>query len=242
VKPSVLRLAVLVALAAGASFVPAQKEDPSRSAPPTTPRWLKFVDQGASDPRLKGYRTPEGVKLEIVAEAPTVINPVGMAFADDGRPFVIEWLPSPGDEERQTTETFKYRDGRLRTMTVRKKRVKDVVKVLSHGDAKSTYDKARVVLEDEFPANILFHDGWLYLSGRGTVKWLLRLLEEEDTALRESAVRALGTTPAGAKRVARRFLDGKLPRDLRADVVESLRKHAARDTEAASLLSDVMKR
>src|SRR5947208_9668845 len=49
------------------------------------------------------------------------------------------------------------------------KRVKDVVKVLSLG-AGGTYDKGRVILEDELPSSILLHDGWLYLSGRGTVR------------------------------------------------------------------------
>ena len=35
---------------------------------------------------------------------------------------------------------------------------------------KGVYDEAKVILEDELPASILLHDGWLYLSGRGTVR------------------------------------------------------------------------
>ncbi|HZY88538.1 MAG TPA: hypothetical protein VFE78_27190, partial [Gemmataceae bacterium] len=71
-----------------------QQQSPMRPAP----KWLKIIDQGANDPRLKGYFTPEGLKVEIVAEGPTVVNPVGMTFADDGTPYVLEWRPSPGDE------------------------------------------------------------------------------------------------------------------------------------------------
>src|SRR4051812_46210825 len=64
------------------------------------PRWIKaddagkqlFIDQGQSDPKLKGFQTPEGIKLEIAADHPTVVNPVGMAFADDGSLVVLEWL------------------------------------------------------------------------------------------------------------------------------------------------------
>ena len=57
------------------------------------PKGMKFVDQGKFDPRLKGYRTPEGFKVEIVADAPTIINPVGMRFGPDGTLFVLEWTP-----------------------------------------------------------------------------------------------------------------------------------------------------
>src|SRR4051794_7492764 len=67
-----------------------------QSPPRPAPAWLKLIDQGANDPRLKGYLTPEGVKVEIVADFPTVVNPVGMTFADDGTLHVLEWLPDQG--------------------------------------------------------------------------------------------------------------------------------------------------
>src|SRR5437762_120405 len=114
----------------------AQKDDLARprSAPRPAPKWLKVIDQGTNDPRLKGYLTPEGVKVEVVAEEPAVVNPVGMTFADDGTPFVLEWRPSPGDEgpgyprSGSLPVTFKYRDGSTRDVATVKKRVKDVVK------------------------------------------------------------------------------------------------------------------
>ncbi|HBI43953.1 MAG TPA: hypothetical protein DDY78_14040 [Planctomycetales bacterium] len=58
-------------------------------APKPAPSWVKIIDQGDLDPRLKGYKTPEGVKVEIVAENPVVVNPTGMAFGDDGTPYVL---------------------------------------------------------------------------------------------------------------------------------------------------------
>ncbi len=53
-----------------------------------------------------------------------------------------------------------------------KKRTKDVVKTLHHSATASApwYDSARVILEEELPSSILLHDGWLYVSGRGSVR------------------------------------------------------------------------
>ncbi len=51
-----------------------------------------------------------------------------------------------------------------------KKKVKDVVKVLKDSKGKGVYDQSKIILEDELPSSILLHDGWIYLSGRGTVR------------------------------------------------------------------------
>jgi glucose/arabinose dehydrogenase len=145
-------------------------EDQPEPAKLPAPRGIGFFDQGVNDKRLAGYRTPKGFKVEIVAEAPAVVNPVGMTFADDGTPWVLEWRPSPGDEKALARETLKYKDGSVRTFTFPRKKKKDVVKVLTSSKDNGVFDKARVVLEDEWPSGILLHDGWLYLCGRGTVR------------------------------------------------------------------------
>jgi quinoprotein glucose dehydrogenase len=138
--------------------------------PKPAPDGLKFIDQGQLDPRLKGYFTPEGFKLEIVAEEPTVINPVGMAFGTDGTLYVLEWLPSPGDEWRETPVTFTYKDGSQRQVATMWKRTKDILKVLKWNAEKSRYDSAAIILEEELPSTILLHDGWLYTASRGSVR------------------------------------------------------------------------
>ena len=132
------------------------------------PKGLTDTDQGGHDKRLKGYRTPAGFTVEIVAESPAVVNPVGLAFADDGAPHVIEWAPADGAGE--VMETFKYKDGSTRQIAVLQKKKKDVVKVLTSSKNNGVFDTAKVVLEDELSGSILFHDGWLYVSGRGTVR------------------------------------------------------------------------
>jgi glucose/arabinose dehydrogenase/HEAT repeat protein len=135
------------------------------SAP--APNWLKLIDQGGHDPRLKGYKTPAGIKLEIVAEAPVVVNPIGMAFAVDGTPYVLEWRPGAATEAAQT---ITYKDGSTRKARILRKPVKDVVKALGDTTGKGTYDKATVLLEEELPSSILLQDGWLYLVGQESVR------------------------------------------------------------------------
>jgi putative membrane-bound dehydrogenase-like protein len=143
-----------------------QEQSPAKPAPP----WLKIIDQGKNDPRLKGYLTPEGLKVEIVADYPTVVNPVGMTFAEDGTPFVLEWRPDIGGSTfPEFKEEFTFKDGSKRLIATMKKRVPDVVKVLHDSKGDGNYDKAEVILEHELPSSILLHDGWLYLSGRGKV-------------------------------------------------------------------------
>jgi putative membrane-bound dehydrogenase-like protein len=144
VKPSLPRLAVLLLCGAAGGLV-ASDDAPPQSPP--APKQLKLIDQGDYDPRLKGYKTPEGVKVEIVAEDPVVVNPVGLAFADDGTPYVLEWRPDPkGDKPAAAVETLRDSKGA------------------------GVYDRSAVVLEDEPPSGILLYDGWLYLSSRGTVR------------------------------------------------------------------------
>jgi putative membrane-bound dehydrogenase-like protein len=174
---------------------PAEKIDIAAVTSPTRPlpAWLKgdgkFIDQEVNDKRLKGYKTPEGIKVEIVADAPTVINPVGMTFALDGTPYVLEWLPSPGDEWRETPEIIKYKDGSQRKIATMKKRVLDNVKTLASTKQDGVYDKATVILRDELPSSILLHDGWLYLTGRGTVRRFKQSKPSGDYDVKEIVAR-----------------------------------------------------
>ncbi len=96
--------------------------------------------QGAeTDPRLAGYRTPPGWKVEIAASEPLVINPVTMTFGNDGRLFVVEW-----------------KEGR---------EPNDHIKVLTDTDGNGTFDKAEMYMEHlDLPAGLLFWDGWTYVT------------------------------------------------------------------------------
>ena len=165
-----LTMSLLAALTQAAPPNPppdfAQPQSPAKP----TPFPVKFIDQGQFDSRLKGYQTPEGFKLEIVATDPVVVNPVGMTFSPDGTLFVIEWTPDPGREWYEFKETFRYRDGSTKQVATMKKFVSDPVKIVRYNATSRTFDRSDVILTDELPSSILHHDGWIYLSSRGTVR------------------------------------------------------------------------
>ncbi len=164
-----LALAVGVCVAAEPPAPPAEFA-PNQTATKPAPFDVKLVDQGKWDPRLKGILAPDGFKTEIVADESVVTNPVGMTFAPDGTFYVMEWKPDPGREWYPLEETFRYRDGSTKKITTMKKFVTDPVKVLRYNAAKGVFDKSEVIFTDELPSSILWHDGWLYTTGRGTVR------------------------------------------------------------------------
>jgi hypothetical protein len=143
-----------------------------QSATKPEPFPVKLVDQGQFDPALKGYFLPEGFKLEIVIDAPDTINPVGMTFGPDGTLYVMEWRPDPVTQDRwfEVKETFRYRDGTTRQVATMKKFTTDLVKQFSYSRATGKFGPPKVIISEELPSSILYHEGWLYVTGRGTVR------------------------------------------------------------------------
>jgi quinoprotein glucose dehydrogenase len=169
-------LAVLVCLPVGADETPKPKKDdlatdPDKPASPTrpAPKWVELVDLGKQDKRLAGYRAPAGIKVEIVAEAPAVVHPVGLSFLE-GTPLVIEWTDDTDDKPTIDILKYKYKDGSIHTIQAARKNKKDVIKALSPARNNTVWEKPRVVLEEEFPSTVLPFDGWLYVASRGTVR------------------------------------------------------------------------
>ncbi len=139
---------------------------------PVAPGQPKYVDQGKNDPRLKGYVTPEGFKLEIVAEEPVVVSPAAISFGPDGTLYVVEWIP-PADPNVNLPESsveFTYKDGAKRKALTVKMPVKDRIKVLRDSQAAGVFGDGQIVLEEELPSGIVIHDGYVYLAGQGTVR------------------------------------------------------------------------
>jgi quinoprotein glucose dehydrogenase len=146
----------------------AQPQSPTKPEPFP----VKMVDQGQFDPALKGYFLPEGFKLEIVVNEPDTINPVGMTFAPDGTLFVMEWRPDAvtGDKWFEVKETFRYKDGTTRQVATMKKFTTDLVKQFTYNRATGKFGPPKIIISEELPSSILYHDGWLYVTGRGTVR------------------------------------------------------------------------
>ncbi|MDW8244552.1 MAG: HEAT repeat domain-containing protein, partial [Thermogemmata sp.] len=146
----------------------AQPQSPLRPVPFP----VRLVDQGQWDPRLKGYFLPEGFRLEIVISEPEVVNPVGMTFAPDGSLFVLEWRPDPitGDRWYEVQEIFRFRDGSTRAVATMKKFTFDLVKLFRYNPATGRFHPPQVIIAEELPSSLLYHEGWLYVTGRGTVR------------------------------------------------------------------------
>ena len=143
----------------------------SQSPTKPEPFPIKMVDQGEFTPALKGYFLPEGFKLEVVISDPDTINPVGMTFGPDGSLYVMEWRPDPvtGDKWFEVKETFRYRDGSVKQVATMKKFTTDLVKQFKP-NAVGKFDAPKVILSEELPSSIIYHDNWLYVTGRGTVR------------------------------------------------------------------------
>jgi putative membrane-bound dehydrogenase-like protein len=190
VKPTIVGL-VLLLVAFGAVQAQPPKADLNFQQSPLKPEpdWVKIVDYGQFDARLKGYFVPEGIKVEIVAEEPTVINPVGMTFDNDGNLYVLEWVEAKGLDNPKKYVELTYKDGSKRKVLIAHKPIKDRVKLLGYNAKKGVYDSAKVVLEDDLPSSILVHDGWMYLSGQGTVR---RYQQQKDGSWGKKEVIAQG--------------------------------------------------
>jgi putative membrane-bound dehydrogenase-like protein len=143
----------------------------TQSPPKPAPFPVKMVDQGQFDPALKGYYLPEGFKLEVVISEPDTINPVGMTFGPDGTLYVMEWRPDPVTQDRwfEVKETFRYKDGSTRQVATMKKFTMDLVKQYTP-TANGKFSAPKVIIAEELPSSIMAHEGWLYVTGRGTVR------------------------------------------------------------------------
>ena len=136
--------------------------------PLPTPEWVTMKDQGSTNPQLKGMRAPNGIRINIVASDPTIIDPVGMTFADDGSLYVLEWREAT--DQIDTTYDVHYQDGTTATVNRKTKNVKDDLKRLQDTNGDGKYDKAELLMNDlEMPSSLLLHDGWMYFPSIGHV-------------------------------------------------------------------------
>lgn len=105
------------------------------------PGLVQLIDQGESDSRLSGLRSPRGIKIEIVAEGLSL--PRALSFGSDGTPYVLSSQDDKGPAQ---------------------------LVVLVPTDAAGRREMAEVRMED-LPGrdSLLVHEGWFYLAGQGGV-------------------------------------------------------------------------
>src|SRR5262245_39981602 len=161
-----LRTCLALCLVTATSLVRGQEPDSGRQSLPT-PNWVKMFDQGEADGRLKGYRTPRGIKLEVAAQQPAVVNPRLLAFDGDGQPYVIEWRLG---ELREESQDVALEGGRSIPHVRTTKSTRDVLKSLHDTNGDGVFDEARVVLDDlELPSGLLIDHGWFYWTSGGRI-------------------------------------------------------------------------
>ncbi len=141
-----------------------QEEMPARP----TPDWVRMVDQGDQNAELRGLHTPAGVRVDIVAREPQLIDPVGMSFAEDGSLFVLEWREAT--EQVDVTYDVQYQDGTSAKVNRKTKNARDQLKRLSDRDGDGIFETAQLLMDDlEYPSTVLKHDGWYYFPSVGHV-------------------------------------------------------------------------
>ncbi|MCA9039268.1 MAG: c-type cytochrome [Planctomycetaceae bacterium] len=139
------------------------------------PNWVKMIDQGTLNPELTGIQTPDGIKVELFATNPAVIDPVGMAFAPDGTPYVLEWRQASG--KVNSHYEFTYQDGTQGHVERIFKDVSDVMKQLIDEDGDGIYESSKIVMDDlQCPSSLMIHDGWFYFPSNG---WVIRRRQSE---------------------------------------------------------------
>ena len=165
-------LIALVAPVSGAE-VPAAADAPvdytaDESAPRPTPEWVRMIDQGTHDQRLAGMTTPEGIRVDIVATEPALVDPVGMTFDDAGTPWILQWRVA--DDREHIAHRMTLQDGSEVTVNRMRKPIHDHLYTLVDGDGDGVYDTRRAVMNNlEIPSSVLLDDGWVYLSSLGSV-------------------------------------------------------------------------
>lgn len=148
----------------------APDEVPARTDPPEltrassekrpAPMGLKLLDSGK-------FRLPAGIRIEPVTSPSLFSHPTRLLFDDQGTAYLLEQVPG---EMVSTEETLRYQDGSTRKVRSWKKKAKDVLKVLSCSKKEGSWDQAQILFEDDFLEGALFHEGWLYVQGQGTLR------------------------------------------------------------------------
>ena len=137
------------------------------SAPIPTPSWAQDVDLGAQDPALAGYKSLDGLRVEVVASEPLVVNPMGMRFDDDGSLLVLRWV---GSGAEILPREVVYRDGSRRSMPRWVKPTPDRLDRLIDTDGDGIFDRSEPVMDDlRLPCTVALRNGAVWLTQQGTV-------------------------------------------------------------------------
>ena len=147
---------------AAAAAAPAADPPPKR--PLGTPANLPAL--------LRSFSVHPGFKLELVAAEPLVVDPVAMAFDENGRLFVVEMRPHPG-----RTNAFR---GRIR--------------LLEDQDGDGTFDVSSVYADElDNPSAIVCYDGGVFVGAGTEILYLKDSHHDGNADVRRVVVSRHGT-------------------------------------------------
>src|SRR5262245_24233872 len=156
-----LTLFALTLLALATASADDPKPDPSRSPALPAPDGLNIVAVASKDRRIAGLRAPEGLAVALVADAPTISDPLALAFADDSTPVVLDRVKG-----------------------------KPRVVALSSSKNDGQFDRSKLLMEAE-ASTLLLHDGWLYLARGDSVTRHKALKADGEYDRKEVVVKGL---------------------------------------------------
>ncbi len=155
------------------------------------------LDHGKAEPRLKGYSTPPGFKLEIVP-TPTLTRPVTFSFTPAGVPIVLE--PAAGKVAVKTDgATITYKDGSTRKIAVAGRSGPDTIQLLRSTKEDGPWDKTETALKAANLGAVLAADDWLYTATPGQIE---RVKASTPEAKAETIARGFAHVPNGVTGLA----------------------------------------
>lgn len=139
---------------------------------------IKPLPAPSPEETLKSMRVPPGFRVELVAAEPDVVDPIAIAFDQNGRMFVAEdidypHLPAAGQPPR----------GRIR--------------LLEDLDGDGRYETSTVFAEGlQYPSGIAFHKGGIFVSAPPKIEYLKDTDGDKQADLRRVVYDGFGTQTA----------------------------------------------
>ncbi len=121
---------------------------------------VNLVDQGIHNPSLKGLMVLEGFKVEIVAQNPTVVNPVAISFSSDVKALVLERTPDfsgnvihPNNLENKPSTKIQI----------------DLIKSFSFNTSTNLLENPTTALKLNAPSAFILHQNHIYLGNNSSI-------------------------------------------------------------------------
>src|SRR5688572_28151931 len=153
-------------------------------AQPPAPKWVEMFDQGEVDPKLKGIRTPRGIKVEIVAGS--LRFPHAVAFDRDGPLWLLHHSEGPSPRSAQLWDLVSLRAD----------------------EGGGQFSRPEVVSSGLRHPAVLVHEDWIYEVRSDEI--LRRRLNEPELAAKLEAESADKRGPSTAISTDKRWIEQRL--------------------------------